>query len=110
MLDALPPTHSGKLDRKAMPATDQQPTAEYTPPRTGREEKLCVLFADTLGLARVGIDDNFFDLGSHSLLAIRLGRRIRDEIRSDVPITAVYTTPVVTDIPPSKHLSAPSSG
>jgi nonribosomal peptide synthetase DhbF len=98
LLDALPLTPSGKLDRKALPAPDQQPAIDYTPPRTAREEKLCALFAETLGLARVGIYDNFFDLGGHSLLAIRLGRRIRDEIRPDFPITAVYTTPVVRDL------------
>src|SRR6202012_676813 len=98
VLDALPLTPSGKLDRNALPAPDQQSVAEYTPPRSTREEKLCALFAETLGLARVGIHDNFFDLGGHSLLAIRLGRRIRDEIRTDFPITAVYTTPVVSDL------------
>jgi nonribosomal peptide synthetase DhbF len=98
VLDALPLTPSGKLDRNALPAPDQQPATEYTPPRTAREEKLCALFAEALGLERVGIHDNFFDLGGHSLLAIRLGRRIRNEIRTDFPITAVYTTPVVSDL------------
>jgi nonribosomal peptide synthetase DhbF len=110
VLDALPLTPSGKLDRKALPATDEQPATEYTPPRTAREEKLCALFAEILGLARVGIHDNFFDLGGHSLLAIRLGRRIRDEIRSDFPITAVYTTPVVSDLAAMLDLDGPSEG
>jgi nonribosomal peptide synthetase DhbF len=100
VLDALPLTPSGKLDRKALPAPDQQASTEYTAPRTATEEKLCALFAETLGLARVGINDNFFDLGGHSLLAIRVGRRIRDEIQSDFPITTVYTTPVI------RHLAA----
>src|SRR4030081_2498946 len=68
VLDALPLTPSGKLDRNALPAPDQQPATAYTPPRTAREEKLCALFAEALGLARVGIHDNFFDLGGHSLL------------------------------------------
>ncbi len=110
VLDALPLTPSGKLDRNALPAPDQQPVTDYTPPRTAKEEKLCALFADTLGLARVGIDDNFFDLGGHSLLAIRLGRRIRNEIRSDFPITAVYTTPVVRDLAAMLDLDGPSDG
>src|SRR6202158_4358623 len=110
VLDALPLTPSGKLDRNALPATDQQPATEYTPPRTAREEKLCALFADTLGLARVGIHDNFFDLGGHSLLAMRLGRRIRNEIRSDFPITAVYTTPVVRDLAAMLDVDGPSDG
>ena len=106
-LDALPLTPSGKLDRNALPATGEQ-AADYTPPRTAREEKLCALFAETLGLPRVGIHDNFFDLGGHSLLAIRLGRRIRSEIRSDLPVTAVYTTPVVMDLAAMLDLSEPS--
>jgi nonribosomal peptide synthetase DhbF len=108
VLDALPLTPSGKLDRNALPAPDQQPGTDYTPPRTAKEEKLCALFADTLGLARVGIHDNFFDLGGHSLLAIRLGRRIRNEIRSDFPITAVYTTPVVSDLAAMLDSDGPS--
>jgi nonribosomal peptide synthetase DhbF len=110
VLDALPLTPSGKLDRNALPAADQQPGTEYTPPRTAREEKLCALFAETLGLPRVGINDNFFDLGGHSLLAIRLGRRIRDEIRTDFPITAVYTTPVVSDLAAMLDLDGPADG
>jgi nonribosomal peptide synthetase DhbF len=110
VLDALPLTPSGKLDRKALPAPDQNPVTEYTPPRTAREKKLCALFAETLGLARVGIHDNFFDLGGHSLLAIRLGRRIRDEIRSDFPITAVYTTPIVGDLAAMLDLDGVSGG
>jgi nonribosomal peptide synthetase DhbF len=110
VLDALPLTPSGKLDRNALPAPDQQPVTHYTPPRTAREEKLCALFADTLGLARVGIHDNFFDLGGHSLLAIRLGRRIRNEIRSDFSITAVYTTPVVSDLAAILDKDGPSDG
>src|SRR3982074_2986506 len=99
VLDALPLTPSGKLDRNALPAPDQQPATAYTPPRPAREEKLCARFAAALGLARVGIHDNFFDLGGHSLLAIRLARRIPHEIRPDLPITAVYTTPIVRDLP-----------
>jgi nonribosomal peptide synthetase DhbF len=110
MLDALPLTASGKLDRKALPAPGQQPAADYTPPRTAQEDKLCTLFAATLGLARVGPHDNFFDLGGHSLLAIRLGRRIRDEIRSDFPITAVYTTPVIRDLAALLDRDGPSDG
>src|SRR5258707_10969127 len=110
VLDALPLTPSGKLDRNALPAPDHQPVTDYTPPRTTTEKVLCALFADTLELARVGIDDNFFDLGGHSLLAIRLGRRIRNEMRSDFPITAVYTTTVVRDLAAMLDLDGPSDG
>jgi nonribosomal peptide synthetase DhbF len=110
VLDELPLTPSGKLDRNALPAADQQSVTEYTPPRTATEKKLCTLLAETLGLARVGIHDNFFDLGGHSLLAIRLGRRIRNEFRSEFPITGVYTTPVVRDLAAMLELGPPSDG
>jgi nonribosomal peptide synthetase DhbF len=110
VLDTLPLTPSGKLDRNALPAPDQQSATAYTPPRTAREEKLCALFAEALGLARVGIHDNFFDLGGHSLLAIRLGRRIRNELRPDFPITAVYTTPIVSDLAALLDLDGASDG
>ncbi|MGW0704134.1 non-ribosomal peptide synthetase, partial [Streptomyces sp. NPDC002867] len=72
VLDRLPATPSGKLDRAALPAPDFSGSRESRAPRTAREEQLCALFAKALDVPRVGIDDSFFDLGGDSISSIKL--------------------------------------
>jgi hypothetical protein len=95
VLAEIPLTPNGKVDRRSLPAPDYGRAAAGRPPRTPREELLCNLFAETLGLDRIGIDDDFFELGGHSLLATRLIGRIRAETGADVPVRTFFGHPTV---------------
>jgi amino acid adenylation domain-containing protein len=100
-LDALPVTTTGKVDRRALPAPDKvRPGVEnaYIAPRTPIEAQLTEIAAQLLGVARVGIDDNFFDLGGHSLLATQFLSRIRASFQVEVPLRSLFEKPSIAQI------------
>ena len=101
LLESLPHTAQGKIDRRALPALDAwRPELDqhFTAPRTATEERLAEIWAELLGLPRVGVFDNFFELGGHSLLATRLISRLRQNLFIELPLRAIFEEPTVAGL------------
>ncbi|MEC3975542.1 non-ribosomal peptide synthetase [Amycolatopsis sp. H20-H5] len=90
-IESLPLSPHGKLDRRALPAPAV--TSSGRPPGTAAEAALCELFADVLRVPFVGVDDDFFHLGGHSLTATRLINGVRTRLNAELPIRAVFDSP-----------------
>ncbi|WP_342381799.1 non-ribosomal peptide synthase/polyketide synthase [Myxococcus stipitatus] len=97
VLDGLPLTPSGKVNRKALPAV-QVEGGEDTAPRTATEQLLAGLFAEVLGLDRVGLHGHFFELGGHSLLATRAISRVRSTFDIELPLRELFEAPTVSEL------------
>ena len=95
VLDALPLTPNGKLDRRALPRRSAVPSRAPAGARRRRRRSLCALFAEVLGVGRVGLDDNFFEPGGHSLLATRLIGRVRASLGVELSIRSLFEAPSV---------------
>jgi amino acid adenylation domain-containing protein len=100
LVDALPLTTAGKVDRNALP-TDQigvEANENYLAPQTPLEQVLAGIFSQILSLERIGADDSFFDLGGHSLLATQILSRVRETFQLELPLRKFFRTPTVTGL------------
>jgi len=116
LLNALPLTANGKIDRRALPMPDgQRPELDeaFVASRTATEELLAEIWGQVLGVERVGINDNFFNLGGHSLLATQVVSRIRETFQVEMPLRRMFEAPTVAglaetiDVSRSRGLQAP---
>jgi thioesterase domain-containing protein len=100
-LEALPRTPNGKVARRLLPPPgDERPdlNQEFVGPRTPLEETLARIWAGVLGLKRVGIHDNFFDLGGHSLIAVKLFSRIKRTLGHELPLATLIQSPTIAHL------------
>jgi amino acid adenylation domain-containing protein len=101
ILDELPLSLNGKLDRRKLPAPDPGRLDDhraFVAPRTPTEERVAVILAELLGRNRVGVHDDFFELGGDSLLAIQAASRIRQSLGGELPLTCFFETPTLSGL------------
>jgi amino acid adenylation domain-containing protein len=101
VLDKLPLTSNGKIDRRGLPAPDDsRPDLEthYVAPRTPIEQQLASIWAEMLGIEEIGIHDNFFALGGHSLLATRVIARIPSVLKVELPLRKLFEAPTIAEL------------
>ena len=101
LLESLPLTTNGKIDRRSLPAPDINQAefeSNFTEPRTPDEQLIAEIWAEVLGLERVGIHDNFFELGGHSLLATQAISRLREAFQVEVPLRSLFESPTVATV------------
>jgi natural product biosynthesis luciferase-like monooxygenase protein len=106
VLDALPRTPNGKIDRKALPAPDRarsEATTEFVAPKSDDERAIASVLADMLSLDAVGLDHNFFDLGANSLMMVQASGRLRAALGKSVSLVDLFRFPTVRAL--SKHLA-----
>jgi len=113
VLDKLPLTPHGKVDRRALPQPEgaaRELDAPFVAPRNAVEEVLSEIFAEVLGVGRVGVNDNFFELGGHSLLATRVASRVRKAFQPDLPLRKIFEAPTVGALAEFLVAGEPSPG
>src|SRR5439155_1503885 len=99
-LDAFPLTPNGKIDRAALPAPSGQGRAssEYSPPQTDTERRLAEIWSKVLDIEDIGVNDNFFALGGHSLMAVRLFAETERKLGVRLPLSALFQTATIAGL------------
>ena len=100
VVEALPLTLNGKLDNRALPAPEYRDVDRYRAPANAVEEILAGIYAQVLGLERVGVDDSFFDLGGDSLSAMRVIAAINTGLDAGLAVRALFDAPTVAQLAP----------
>ncbi|BCU12466.1 non-ribosomal peptide synthetase [Microcystis aeruginosa] len=100
ILDALPLTANGKIDRRALPPPESssEPSDKYVAPRNPIEDILVTVWSEVLKVEKVGINDNFFELGGHSLLATKLVAQIRDRLKVELPLRQLFNSATLAEL------------
>jgi aryl carrier-like protein len=110
LLDRFPLTPNGKLDSRALPSPEILSTVAFRAPVTKNELLLASLYSELTGAAKVGLDDDFFAIGGHSLLAMRLVAQVRDKIGIDLPLRQLFEQPTVVALAGCLDTLKPSTG
>ncbi|WP_439653511.1 amino acid adenylation domain-containing protein [Pseudomonas rhodesiae] len=98
LLEQMPLSPNGKLDRKALPKADASLMArEYLAPQSELEQQVAAIWAEVLHVQRVGLHDNFFELGGHSLLATQVVVRLRERLHAEFDVKSIFTAPTLAD-------------
>ena len=98
LLEQMPLSPNGKLDRKALPKADASLMArEYVAPQSELEQQVAAIWAEVLHVQRVGLHDNFFELGGHSLLATQVVVRLRERLHAEFDVKSIFTAPTLAD-------------
>jgi len=111
VLDAFPLTPNGKVDRRRLPAPEGRRAAAraaFLAPRDGIERAIAGVWRDVLRLDDVGVDDNFFDLGGHSLLLVQVQAKLRDVLEREIAIVEMFQYPTIRAM--ATHLARSTAG
>ncbi|MDB4987344.1 MAG: non-ribosomal peptide synthetase [Myxococcaceae bacterium] len=98
VLEQLPVTANGKVDRRALPAPSSQASSDYVAPRDELETTIASVFSQCLGLSRVGIHDNFFELGGQSLVAVRVIGELENRLSLELSVGTLFEKPTVAQL------------